>query len=74
MQVNTEKYAVMCLVAFFIGYVWATFFPQAPYLILVEAVGGSLALVAGKRLTQKLKTFQNGQETAESERTTGEDK
>lgn len=67
---NTEKAWIIAIMAFTFGYVWASLFPNAPYLIFVEAVGASFVALGGKRLVQKLRKFGGkGDETIEIEKT-----
>ncbi len=67
-EINTEKFALFCLVALVFGFVWNTFFPQSPYMLFAEFVSGLFLALAGKRLTQKTRAFQNGQVVCETEK------
>ena len=54
---TTEKTFAMWIVGLFIGFVWATFKPDAPFEAFSAALTGGLLGVTGKRLFMKHKKF-----------------
>ena len=54
---TTEKTFAIWIIGLFIGFVWATFFPNAPFEAFSAALTGGLLGVTGKRLFMKHKKF-----------------
>jgi len=50
---NTEKTFAIWILGLYIGFIWATFFPSAPFSAFSIALTGGLTAVVGKRLWQK---------------------
>jgi len=58
---TTEKTFALWIIGLYIGFVWATFFPNAPFSAFSVALTGGLGVVAGKRLFQKHRKFGNNE-------------
>ena len=53
MYINTSRGFVLTLALLFIGFIWTSFIPEAPYTTFAGTVGLVFGAVAGKRLAQK---------------------
>ena len=60
---KTEVTLIICLISIYLGFVWATIFPQAPYAVFVSGVTGVFGIVATRRYhDHKLNGSKNGTE------------
>jgi len=46
---KTEVALMVCMMSLYLGFVWATFFPGAPYAVFASSITGLFAIVAGRR-------------------------
>ena len=53
MFINTSRGFIITLALLFIGFIWTTFKPEAPYTTFAGAAGLAFGALAGKRLAQK---------------------
>jgi len=53
MFINTSRGFCLTLALLFIGFIWTSFQPQAPYVTFAGTVGLAFGALAGKRLAQK---------------------
>lgn len=60
MSINTTRAFFITIGILFIGFIWTTFFPNAPYETLTPALVVTFGAVAGKRLAQKAKWANGG--------------
>jgi dolichol kinase len=60
---NTTKSFIIWIIGLYIGFIWATFFPNAPFQVFATALTAGLGAVIGKRLFQKHNKFNHGQDT-----------
>jgi len=56
---TTEKTFALWIIGLFMGFVWATFFKDAPFDAFAYALTGGLTAVVGKRLFMKHRRFNN---------------
>jgi len=54
---TTEKTFAIWIIGLFIGFVWATFFKDAPFDALATALTGGLLGITGKRLFMRHRRF-----------------
>ena len=54
---RTYQAFLLCIATLVGGFVWATFFPQAPFVSFSGTVGLVFGAYAGKRLLQKKEEF-----------------
>lgn len=53
MFINTSRGFVITTGLLFAGFIWASFYPSAPYTTFASAAGVAFGALAGKRLAQK---------------------
>lgn len=53
MVITTSKALIMTLILLFVGFIWASFFKEAPYATFAGTAGLVFGGYAGKRLAQK---------------------
>lgn len=61
-MIKTTHAFIITLLVLTGGFMWATFFPGAPFVAFSGTVGLVFAGYSGKRLMQKKKEFNNVQE------------
>ena len=59
---TTEKTFAIWILGLYIGFIWATFFPDAPFSAFSVALTSGLGIVAGKRLFRKHQKFNGHNE------------
>ena len=52
----------MWIIGLFMGFVWATFFPKAPYDVFAYSLTGGVTAIIGKRLFMKHNKFGNNEQ------------
>lgn len=65
MVVNTSKAFIITLFLLFAGFLWTSFFANAPYSTFATTIGLVFGANAGKRLMQKRKEFNGGEHSDE---------
>jgi len=56
---TTEKTFALWIIGLILGFIWSTFFPNAPFDAFAYALTGGLGAVIGKRLFMKHRRFNN---------------
>ena len=62
MSIRTTHALIIGIVLLAGGYVWATFYPDAPYSIFAPALVGLFGGYTYKRLQQKKEVYQHGED------------
>jgi hypothetical protein len=64
--INTSRGFLITIILLFVGFIWASIKPAAPYATFASTVGLIFGALAGKRLAQKAEWAQkNGEKPGE---------